>query len=167
MNERLSRLHEPADALVNALVNALGLPIVGGHAHTVRVSGCADCGAPDAPNSIGGQKRCNSCALTALSAVTTDRDGTPGLAHELPLAPRQRQRAHPTRLRTRALARRKADAEAVRKLKLMHLPDYNTLLAEQMRLDGQAPPKTRPLDIYLRQLASRRLLALVQRMDDA
>lgn len=47
----------------------------------------------------------------------------------------------------------------------MHLSDYNALLGEQMRLDGQAPPRTRPLDIYLRQLASRRLAAFVQRMD--
>lgn len=47
----------------------------------------------------------------------------------------------------------------------MYLSDYQTLLGEQMRLNGETPTNPRPLDIYLRQLASKRLLALVQRMD--
>jgi hypothetical protein len=49
----------------------------------------------------------------------------------------------------------------------MHLADYNALVAEEMRRDGQTPPKARPLDIYLRHLAATRLAALVQRSHHA
>lgn len=79
------------------------------------------------------------------------------------MAPRSPQRAHRERKAVRRAARSKAEREAMKRLKLMHLSDWNALVGEEMRRAGETPTVPRPLDIQFRHLAAHRLRVLVER----
>lgn len=131
--------------------------------HTVGVA-CSRCPNLMVDVTLNGEWLCAKCATGLLAAHTVDLGGLPAIDHEIVVERRQPQRAHPERKRVRAKARSAAERQAINRLKLLHLPEYQAILGEQMREAGQQPPKVRPLDIHLRQLMSRRLLALARRI---
>jgi hypothetical protein len=113
--------------------------------------------------SLNGEPLCAECATAAVAARLVDLEGSSALDHEIVVERRQPQRPHTERKRVRSRAREAAERRAMSKLKLLHLSEYQTILGEELRADGQTPPRVRPLDVHLRHLMSHRLLALARR----
>lgn len=124
---------------------------------------CSRCSTGTAEFTLNGERVCAECGRAALAATTIAVAGRPGLDHEISVEPRQRQRAHTERTRTRSKQRAAAERRAVARLKLIHLPEFQAIIGEELRAEGIASPTTRPLDIHLRQIMSRRLMALAER----
>lgn len=126
----------------------------------VAVPPCSRCSSQYGNVTLHGEPVCALCAADALDATTVDVDGEAGLLHEVPSPIRKRT----TSGKQRDARRSRAERAAVARLKLLHLPEYEALYADELHREGLKPPEGASFAVHLRKLSGKRFRALTERV---